>query len=195
MNVTKPLWGHDLSDRERQVVYMTGIAAGIFPDLDGLVLPIREHRTSPLHTSIFWLGLIAAIMVVAVIFRRRRAFLTSLAVVILMGTWLHLLLDAIFVGVRLFVPLSDEYFRFRGPISWRYDNWVVNYILHPVFLIEIYVFVLAAAVFQAKRSNSGGILISSTLLNRNRKLLAISGLVTLAYAVNWFLIYPITVVE
>jgi hypothetical protein len=134
-------------------------------------------------------------MVVAVIFRRRRAFLTSLAVVILMGTWLHLLLDAIFVGVRLFVPLSDEYFRFRGPISWRYDNWVVNYILHPVFLIEIYVFVLAAAVFQAKRSNSGGILISSTLLNRNRKLLAISGLVTLAYAVNWFLIYPITVVE
>lgn len=189
-NVAKPLWDRDLSGRERQVVYVTGIAAGIFPDLDGLFLPIREHRASLLHTPIFWLGLCAAIMVLALIFRQRRAFLASLAIVLLMGAWLHLLLDALFVGVRLFAPLSDEYFRFRGPISWRYDNWVVNYVLHPIFLTEVYVFVVAGATYQTKQNSAGNVTVPG-LLRINRNLLTVTALITLVYAINWFVIYPL----
>lgn len=190
-NMARPLWDRALSDRERRMVYLTGIAAGILPDLDGVFLPIREHRASPLHTPIFWLAICAAIMVMALIFRRRRAVLVSLAIVVLVGTWLHLLLDAIFVGVRLFVPLSDDYFRFRGPISWRYDNWVINYILHPIFLTEVYLFVAAALVFQTKRRNAGNLTLSR-VWKSNRRLFAVVGLITLAYAINWFVVYPIT---
>ncbi len=189
MNVTRPLWDRELSDRERQVVYVTGIAAGIFPDIDGLFMPIHQHRASPLHTPVFWLAFCGLILTAALVVRQRRALLVSLAIVILMGAWLHLLLDAIFVGVRMFVPLSDDYFRFSGSISKRFDNWVVNYVLHPIFLTEVYVFAAAAFVFHTKQS--GGFDVGwPRPLKTNRALLAVTGLITMAYVVNWFVIYP-----
>lgn len=190
MNVARPLWDRGLDERERRAVYVTGIAAGIFPDIDGLFMPIHQHRASPLHTPVFWLAFCGLILAAAVVVRRRRALLVSLAFVILMGAWLHLLLDAIFVGVRMFVPLSDDYFRFRGPISKRFDNWVVNYLLDPMFLTEVYVFAAAAVIFHTRRA--GGFHVTlPRLLRTNRSLLAVTALITLAYVVNWFVIYPL----
>ncbi len=190
MNATGRLWGRGLDEKERRVVYAVGIAAGIFPDIDGLFMPIHQHRASPLHTPVFWLAFCGLILTAALVVRQRRALLVSLAFVILMGAWLHLLLDAIFVGVRMFVPLSDDYFRFRGPISKRFDNWVVNYLLDPMFLTEVYVFAAAAMVFHTKRS--GGFRVAfPALVHTNRKLLMVTGMITLAYMLDWFVVYPL----
>lgn len=191
INLTESLWQRGLSERERRVVYVIGIAAGMFPDTDGLFMPIREHRASLLHTPFLWFVVCGAIASLALVFPCRRALLLNLALVVLIGTWLHLLLDAIFVGVKLLYPFSMNYYRFRPPISLRYDNWIVNYVLHPIFLTEIYTFIAAGITFKVKR-DSVSLNRPLAILRSSRYLIAVAILITLAYVLNWYVIYPLT---
>lgn len=191
INLTRKLWQRNLGHAERQWVYTIGIVAGILPDLDALFLPLLEHRASIVHTPFFWLVTCVGIAALALILPSRRRLLVGLSLAVFIGAMTHLVLDAIFVGVKLLYPISIEYFRFRHPITWRYNNWIVNYILHPIFLTEILTFVIAGIIFQTKRCRAGRCK-WSTWLRINRYWIGMGALAGLAYFANWYIIYPST---
>lgn len=191
MNLTTRAWQRNLGAVEQRWVYAIGISAGILPDLDALFLPLSEHRASIVHTPFFWLVICAGIAALTLVLPSRRQLLVSIALSILIGAITHLALDAIFVGVKLLYPFSTEYFRFRRPIAWRYDHWVVNYVLDPVFLTELYTFLAAGMVLEMKRSGAT-LRTLPAVLRSNSLLLGLALWLGLVYAVNWYLVYPLT---
>ena len=154
MTLTEKLWRRGLTPQEVKSVYACGILAGVAPDVDVLFAGITEHRGSIVHTPFFWAICAAGVALLAIVFRQRQRLLLHLAFAILVGAATHILLDAIFVGMKLLYPLSNEYFRMRPPISSRYDNWIINYLLHPIFLTEIYTFVGATMLWRYRRAKA-----------------------------------------
>ena len=144
-----------------------------------------------MHTPFFWLVICVGIVALALILPSRRQLFINLSLAVLIGAMTHLALDAVFVGVKLLYPLSVEYFRFRPPISWRYDNWIINYVLHPIFLTEIFAFIAAGIVFQTKRHGAGNCALPA-ILWVNRYLITIGALSGLAHFINWYVVYPLT---
>lgn len=184
MTLTEKLWRRGLTPQEGKVVYACGILAGVAPDVDVLFAGITEHRGSIVHTPFFWVICTAGVALLAIVFRQRQRLLLHLALAILLGAATHILLDAIFVGVKLLYPLSDEYFRMRPPISSRYDNWIINYLLHPIFLTEIYTFVGAVMLWRHRRAKPSppGVV---GFLRVNQGILGLAVLITILYLLNW----------
>lgn len=129
-----------------------------------------------------------SIFLLAIATERKRRLLFSLAFSLVIGSLTHVLSDAIFTGVKLFYPLSNEYFRMRPPIALRYDNLFINYVLNPIFLTEIYTFIAAGMVLRCnKRKEPTNNL---WILKINKYLIGGAALITLFYALNWYVIYP-----
>ncbi len=191
MNLTRKIWQCGLNDSEQRLVYTVGIAGGILPDADALLTSLSEHRASITHTPFFWFLCCCGIAALALIFPCRRRLLASLSLAMFIGAMTHLLLDAIFVGIRLFYPLSTAYYRLLPPISLRYGNWIVNYVLHPMFLTEIYTSITAGIIFQTKRHGAGNCALPA-ILRVNQQLIGIGVLLGLVYAINWYIVYPLT---
>jgi len=185
MTLSERWWRRDLDLQEQRIVFGCGILAGVIPDVDVFFTSIAEHRASIMHTPFFWMLCAAAVAVLTIVIRKRRRLLLHLAFAILIGAATHILLDAIFTGVKLLYPLSNEYFRFRPPISSRYDNWLINYVLHPIFLTEIYAFVVAAMLWRYKRTKPSPPGPVGFLLV-NRSIAGMAVLVTALYLLNWY---------
>lgn len=184
MTLSEKWWRKGLDSQEHKIVFGCGLLAGVAPDVDVLFTSIAEHRGSIAHTPFFWMTCAASVAVLAIIVRQRRRLLLHLAAAILIGAGTHLLLDAIFTGVKLLYPFSNEYFRLRPPISSRYNGWLVNYVLHPMFLSEFYAFVVAAMLWRyrkTKPSAPGAV----GFLRVNRGIVAVAVLVTFLYFLNW----------
>lgn len=191
MNLTRTIWRRNLGHVERRWVYAIGIIAGTLPDVDALFLPLFEHRASIVHTPFFWLMTCVGIAALVLVWPSQRRLLVALSLAVFLGSMTHLMLDAVFIGVRLFFPFSTAYFRFRHPITWRYDNWIVNYILHPIFLSEILTVVIAGIIFQTKRCRKDRCE-WATWLRMNRYWIGGTVVIALAYLANWYIIYPAT---
>ena len=122
-------------------------------------------------------------------FRRKRLLLIALVLALLIGTFIHLITDAIFVGVKMIYPFSDAYFRMRPPIRLIVEDRRLNYLLNPIFLTEIYTFLLAWVLLREKRASSA----AKTVTERIRShidILSIAALITLAYCIHWFWLCP-----
>jgi inner membrane protein len=184
MTLTERLWRRDLTLQEAKVVYACGILAGVAPDVDVLFAGITDHRGSIVHTPFFWVICATGVALLAIPFRQRQSLLQHLALAILIGAATHILLDAIFVGVRLLYPLSNEYFRMRPPISSRYDNWIINYLLHPMFLTEIYTFAGAIMLRRQRRAKASSRGVVGFLL-MNKGVVGLASLITVLYLLNW----------
>jgi hypothetical protein len=72
----------------------------------------------------------------------------------------------------------------RPPISSRYDNWIINYLLHPIFLTEIYTFVGAAILWRYRRARPSppGVV---GFLRVNQDVVGLAVLITVLYPLNW----------
>lgn len=184
MTLTEKWWRKGLTPQDGRIVYACGILAGVAPDVDVVFAGIAEHRGSILHTPFFWLLCASGVALLAVVFRHRKRLLLSLSLAILIGAATHLLLDAIFVGVKLLYPFSNEYFRMRPPISSRFDNWIINYSLHPIFLTEIYAFIGAAMLWRYRRAESSPAGVVG-FLGVNRSIAEVAVLITALYLLNW----------
>ena len=101
----------------------------------------------------------------------------------------HLITDAIFVGVKMLYPFSDNYFRIRPPIRLLYEDRRLNYLINPIFLTEIHTFLLAWIVLREKRAENVTQAITGRILH-HKDILAIAALITLAYCVHWFWLCP-----
>jgi len=118
---------------------MLGLICSILPDIDLLYFYGIDHRQHPHHTywthmPFFWLSISALVYVI-----ERRVFRKQIALVsllLLSGTLLHLVLDSVAGGIFWLYPWSDTYFRIFT-ITPRFNWWVLNYIIHWTFLLEI----------------------------------------------------------
>lgn len=184
MALTEKWWRKGLTPQEGKIVYACGILAGVAPDVDVLFAGLAEHRGSVVHTPFFWMICAAAVALLAIVLRQRQRLLLGLSLAILIGAGTHIFLDAIFVGVKILYPLSNEYFRMRSPISSRYDNWIINYLLHPIFLTEIYAFIVAAMLWRYRRTEPSppGVV---DFLRVNRGVVGVAVLITALYLLNW----------
>lgn len=124
------------------------LAASLLPDLDIIWFYIeggvRNHRYYPTHWPLFWLGLLLAAVLVLALIRRRD--LIVYPTVVLGNIMLHLLLDALAGPVFYAAPfLWEKAQLIRVPAI--YDHWIINFLRHWTFQLELMIWAAAALVF------------------------------------------------
>ncbi len=189
-NLSHKLWNQGLSPRQERMVYAVGVGAGVLPDVDILFASLATHRNAITHTPAFWLMCATLLILGGVLRPRIRYLLTALALALLIGTFTHLITDAIFVGVKMLYPLSDTYFRMSPPIRLIVEDRRLNYLLNPIFLTEIYTFLLAWIMWREKRADT----VAHTLRMRliyHKWILSSAVLIALAYGLHWYWLCPI----
>lgn len=132
-------------------VVAAAVAGGVFPDLDLIWFyfvddrAIHHHRYW-VHAPLFWvfLGLPFLLLVRSL---QPNWILPALA--FLSATLVHITLDSIAGGIMWIWPFSNDLSRLIE-VEARYNNWILNFILHPVFLLEIIIWFAAAYLFFRK---------------------------------------------
>ncbi len=102
-----------------------------------------HHHRYWVHIPAFW-AVIAAITLPLITILKRRylpATVTFFAALLI-----HICLDTISGDILWGWPFSDT-FTHLITITPRFDNWVLNFILHPVFAFELLIWAAAAYLF------------------------------------------------
>ncbi len=148
-------WARRLSldDKSRRVAFAVALFASIAPDLDLFWFYFvdgrsRHHHHYFPHLPLVWVaaGLTGAVIATALGATRARA-LIGLAT--LMGL-LHCLLDTLVGHIKWAWPWSQKMMAaFEVPA--RYSHWILNFIFHWSFGLEIIVVGVAVVVFMHQR--------------------------------------------
>lgn len=133
------------------------VIASVFPDLDLLyfyTIDQRQHlhHSYWFHLPIFWIAIYAAAIGLA--YLRRSKFILTTATFWFLLILLHLVLDSITGGILWLYPLNAEYYRFVD-IPAVHGWWVLNFVLHWTFLIEIACTIFAIFLMLKKSTASG----------------------------------------
>ena len=140
-----------LSEKHWTNYIVFGVVCSVLPDFDLLyfyTIDNRQHlhHSYWTHIPIFWLfttGLVYAVC--RWVFKKRCGVI---CLILLFNTWLHLVLDTVAGGIYWFYPFSDVNIQWMH-ITSRYDWWVLNYIIHWTFMLEICI--MLAAVYTYRR--------------------------------------------
>jgi hypothetical protein len=152
-----------VSKRFAKVKYT--ISAGLFgsfaPDFDMIYKILFDidgvnHRYYISHFPLFWflvyiLGIITILLLYSlkIIDKSKKTnFIYSLSIFVA-NAFLHLLLD-LPTGILLLGPFSNAVFKFVT-ISDQYNNDLLNIVLHPLFLVEILIIILAIYLFKKEK--------------------------------------------
>lgn len=131
------------------------IIGGVFPDLDLIWFFLVDDRALHhhhywVHIPGFWAAVAAFGLTVIKVFKPR---LLGTALAFLAGVSVHLLLDSIAGDVKWLWPFSDAFFHLVT-VPARYDNWIWNFVLHPIFLLEILIWMAAMITFRRSRKTN-----------------------------------------
>jgi len=142
-----------------------GVFCSVLPDFDLIyfyTIDNRQHlhHSYWTHTPIFWLFLSGLVYAVCRwVFNRRFG---AICVILLFNTWLHLILDTVAGGIYWFYPFSDVNIQWMH-IPARYDWWVLNYIIHWTFMLEICIIMAAVYIYRRDRCSYRGGSISANV--------------------------------
>ena len=119
------------------------IGAGL-PDLDLIWFYLIDDRAFHhhhywVHIPGFWLAVAAVVLPLVAILNR---MLLPAAIAFFLSLFLHICLDAIAGGVAWAWPFSDQLI-YLVAVPDRFGQWVTNFILHPVFILEIAIWATA----------------------------------------------------
>ncbi|WP_368183531.1 metal-dependent hydrolase [Aestuariibius sp. HNIBRBA575] len=134
--------------------FYAAVLGGILPDFDIIWFYFIDdrafhHHRYWVHIPAFW-GMIMTV-VVPTLYLMNRAFLT-IALCFFAAIYLHLILDTLSGDILWGWPFSDQFFKFIL-VPAHYDHWVLNFILHPVFVAEIAIWVIAASLYIRSRND------------------------------------------
>ena len=140
--------------KNQLILILITVAASLAPDLDLLYFYLIDHRAHNHHSywphiPFYWLLIYCLAIGVAVALNAER-FL-AFASAAFLGVGLHLFLDTITGGIRWIFPFSNKYYAFVD-IPAVYSWWVLNFLLHWTFLLEIILVLLAC--YQIKFAHS-----------------------------------------
>ena len=131
---------------------LAGLAGGIFPDLDLLWFYFWDNRQ--LHHHHYWVHIPGFWLLVTVItvpiLRYIRPALLPIFTVFLTAIGVHLCLDSIAGDVKWLWPISDQFYSIIK-IKARWSHWILNFILHPVFLFEILIWLTAVYLYLRRK--------------------------------------------
>lgn len=152
------LRGRGVGDRARRRLLAWGLVGSVLPDLDlfyfYLVSDRRtvHHEYLP-HLPLAWLPLFAVIALGLAAGRANRVAWIGLAVVgvNVLG---HLLLDTVAGGIQWLWPFSRTEV-VVAHVQARHQPWVLNFVLHWTFALEVLLVAVAGWWFVRQRSRTG----------------------------------------
>lgn len=129
------------------------LLGAIFPDFDMVFFlfvdgqSIHHHRYW-VHIPIFWAAVAAAVMPLLYYAGYWRTGLIFFAAILI-----HLLLDSICGGIMWLYPWNDRLLE-MVTVPATYDNWILSFILHWTFLLEIVVWVAAIVLWTRRKTDA-----------------------------------------
>lgn len=131
----------------RRRLLTAGLVASVAPDLDLLyfygVDSGVHHHAFPTHWPVVWVGVALVGLAVAAASGRRAWGLGGLMVGA--GGLLHLALDSVAGEVRWLAPASDWSLTLVT-VPARFDSWVLSFLTHWTFGVELVLVALAVGV-------------------------------------------------
>lgn len=132
------------------------LAGGVLPDLDLIWFYFVDDRSLHhhhywVHIPAFW-ALLALILLPMARWRGLHWFRPSLA--FFAAIMVHLILDTLAGDIKWLWPLSDRFFHLVT-IPATQNHWVLNFILHPVFLVELAIWAAALFLWGHRQSKEG----------------------------------------
>lgn len=134
---------------DSQWLRWAGLIASIFPDFDLAYFFLIDHRQHPhheyiTHMPLAWLGLAVLLWGILRIVNRPR--LIPFIGVVLANVLLHMVMDSIMAEIYWFYPFSDMAVNLLH-ITKHYDWWVLSFVLHWTFMLEIFIVFIAFHVW------------------------------------------------
>ncbi|RUS60399.1 metal-dependent hydrolase [Pseudorhodobacter sp. E13] len=127
----------------------------VLPDFDLFWFYLIDDRA--FHHHRYWVHIPAFWAAVAAITLPLVAFLTPRALIAVLGFFaglmLHLLLDTFAGDILLAWPWSDRFFHLIT-VPAAQSHWLLNFILHPVFLLELAIIAAALWTFVQARTKA-----------------------------------------
>jgi len=125
-------------------VLPAAVLGGILPDFDMIWFYLIDdrafhHHRYWVHIPAFWAMVAAVTLPLVTLFARR--FLMA-AFAFFAALLVHVCLDTIGGDIMWRWPWSDT-FTSLVSVPARYDNWVLNFVLHPVFILELMIWAAA----------------------------------------------------
>lgn len=150
-----------LLDREslragtRRRLLAWGLFASVMPDLDLLWFYLVDERRQVHHAYLphlppAWVPVLAVVALALLATRAGRTAWLALAAGAL-NVALHLVLDTMAGGIRWLWPFSHAELALSH-VPARYDPWVLNFVLHWTFALEV--LLVAAAAWRWRRGGS-----------------------------------------
>ena len=124
------------------------LVGSIFPDLDLFWYEFIDHHAVHhhrywVHVPLFW----AMVLVVALpIVNRFAPQLFRATIAFVCAIFLHIMLDSIAGGIMWSWPFDDT-MTYLFKVPRREGFWLWSFILHPIFLLEIAIWIAAAFAF------------------------------------------------
>ena len=129
-------------------IVTVAVIGGILPDLDLIWFYLVDHRT--LHHHHYWVHVPAFWGLIALLFVAVQKWLPSLwkscGWAFFLAIFVHLILDTVAGDIKWLWPRSDQFFHLVA-VPARFDNWILNFVLHPVFLLEIAIWAVAISLW------------------------------------------------
>jgi len=129
------------------------LLASVLPDFDMLWFhlvdngQVLHHKYWP-HIPAFW-GMIALIILPLIAMQKRQWLLP--AILFFVAIFLHLIMDTVVGDIMWLWPLSDQFFRF-ATVPATQSNWVLSFMFHWSFLLELLICAIAITLFFRKRN-------------------------------------------
>lgn len=127
---------------------------GVLPDIDLFYFYLIDHRQHNHHTywthlPFFWLLFLGIPTLIGLITKQKK--LLWLTILIETNIILHLILDTHLGRIQWLYPIS-EHAIYLLEIPATHKNWILNFVLHWTFLLELLVVGLAANKLFFRRS-------------------------------------------
>lgn len=136
------------------LVLWAAVLGGILPDLDLIWFYLIDNRAFHhhrywVHIPGFW-AMVATLCLPLARYVAPRWFWPTLA--FFAAIFIHLCLDSISGGIAWLWPVSGTLF-YLIEVPARQNHWVLNFILHPVFLLEILIWLIALWLYLREPSS------------------------------------------
>ncbi len=134
--------------RNKSILQVT-LFGSIFPDLDLVYFYLIDNRQTLhhdywIHTPFYWFVIYLMSISLAKLLKLKKysPFITAFH----LGIFLHLILDTYVGKINWFFPFSKQSFAIFE-VPERYDSWILNFVLHWSFILELAILVYALIIF------------------------------------------------
>lgn len=135
---TSKIWKEKLTKRETFWIFFIGILFSIFPDVDlfyyYFISSGETHRALITHTPFLYILLSLVVFLIGFIFKR--SFVKLVALVVLLTSFSHLLLDSLGSGIAWLYPYNDLLYGFLS-FSFLSEGFYGQYLFAIVYSLEL----------------------------------------------------------